>query len=144
MDNKIKITSYRDLDVYQRAYNACLSVMKNIIPKLPVEENYDLKDQLSRSLKAVPRLIEESFAKKHNRTGFQKYLDDALGESNETQVDLCQSRDIYYKNIDVKLYQELINEPACLMELNSAGRYDIISKQLYRFREAWNKFPRAK
>jgi four helix bundle protein len=106
--------------------------MKNIVPKLPVEEKYDLKDQLSRSSKAVPRLIAEGFAKKHQRAGFQKYLDDALGESNETQVGLCQSRDIYYKNIDVKLCEELINE------------YDIISKQLYRLRESWNKFPSAK
>lgn len=132
MDNKVKITSYRDLDVYQRAYNACLSVMKNIVQKLPAEEKYDLKDQLSRSSKSVPRLIAEGFAKKHQRAGFQKYLDDALGESNETQVGLCQSRDIYYKNIDIKLCDELINE------------YDIISKQIYRLRESWNKFPRSK
>ena len=72
-----KITSYRDLEVYQRAYNACLSVMKNIVPKLPVEEKYDLKDQLSRSSKAVPRLIAEGFAKKHQRAGFQKYIERA-------------------------------------------------------------------
>ncbi len=132
MDNKVKITSYRDLEVYQRSYNACLKVMKIIIPKLPIEEKYDLKDQLSRSCKAVPRLIAEGFAKKHQRAGFQKYLDDALGESNETQVSICQSRDIYNNNVDVSVCEELIKE------------YDIVSKQLYCLREAWNKFSKDK
>lgn len=53
MENK-KITSYKDLDVYQRAYKAAVLVMTKIIPKLPEREKYDLKDQLSRSSKAVP------------------------------------------------------------------------------------------
>ena len=132
MNTNRKITSYKDLDVYQRSYDACLSVMKNIVPKLPLEEKYDLKDQLSRSSKAVPRLIAEGFAKKHQRSGFQKYLDDAMAESNETQVGLCQCRDIYYKNIDLKICEHLINE------------YDIISKQLFKLREAWNNFSRGK
>ena len=132
MNTNRKITSYKDLDVYQRSYDACLSVMKNIVPKLPVEEKYDLKDQLTRSSKAVPRLIAEGFAKKHQRSGFQKYLDDAMAESNETQVGLCQCRDIYYKNIDLKICEHLINE------------YDIISKQLFKLREAWNNFSRGK
>lgn len=130
-----KITSYRDLDVYQRAYKASFLVMTKIVPKLPESEKYDLKDQLSRSCKAVPRLIAEGFAKKHQKAGFQKYIDDAMGEANETQVGLCQCRDIYPKYIDINLCEELIKE------------YDIISKQLYRLEEAWNKFykkPRTK
>lgn len=125
---KKKIITYRDLEVYQRAYNACLVVMKDVVPKLPESEKYDLKDQLSRSSKAVPRLIAEGFAKKHQKTGFQKYLDDTMAESNETGVNLCQSKDIYPKNVNVSICEQLINE------------YDIIGKQLYRLREAWNKF----
>ena len=34
-----------------------LIVFKQILPKLPKEEEYDLKSQLRRSSKAVPRLI---------------------------------------------------------------------------------------
>lgn len=125
---KRKIVTYKDLDVYQRAYDACLLVMKEIIPKLPQSEKYDLKDQLSRSSKAVPRLIAEGFPKKHQRAGFQKYLDDAMAESNETGVGLCQSKDIYPTFVDSKICEHLINE------------YDIMGKQLYRLREAWNNF----
>ncbi|NQU83208.1 MAG: four helix bundle protein [Parcubacteria group bacterium] len=123
-----KIISYRDLNVYQRAYNASILVMTKILPELPTSERYDLKDQLSRSSKAVPRLIAEGFAKKHQKAGFQKYLADAMAESNETQVGLCHCRDIYSKFVDIKLCEHLIEE------------YDITSKQLYRLEEAWNKF----
>ena len=128
MDEKKKITSYNDLEVYQRSYKACLIVMKDIVPKLPESERFDLKDQLSRSSKAIPRLIAEGFAKKHQRAGFQKYLDDAMAESNETQVSICQCRDIYSGLIDEITCDPLISE------------YDIISKQLYRLREAWSNF----
>lgn len=129
MCNK-KITGYQDLDVYQRSYKAAIQVMTKIVLGLPNSERYDLKDQLSRSSKAVPRLIAEGFAKKHQKAGFQKYLDDAVAESNETQVGLCQNKDIYPRYVDIKLCETLIEE------------YDIISKQIYRLREAWNKFSR--
>ena len=131
MDKK-KITTYRDLEVYQRAYSACLLVMKEIVPKLPQSERFDLKDQLSRSSKAVPRLIAEGFVKKHQKAGFQKYLDDAMAESNETGVGLSQSKDIYEQNVNVEICENLI------------GEYDIIGKQLYRLRGAWNKFSKTK
>lgn len=123
-----KILSYKDLDVYQRSYKASILVMTKIIPKLPDSEKYDLKDQLSRSSKAIPRLIAEGFAKKHQKAGFQKYLADAMAEANETQVGLCQCKDIYPKYINTELCKNLENE------------YEIIGKQLYRLEQAWNKF----
>lgn len=127
MENK-KIITYKDLDVYQRSYDACILTMKQIIPNLPDNEKYDLKDQISRSSKAIPRLIAEGFAKKHQKAGFQKYLDDAMAETNETQVSLCQCNDIYSKCIDTVLCNNLVKE------------YEIIGKQLYRLEQAWNKF----
>ena len=125
---KKKITSYRDLEVYGRSYKACLIAIQQIVPELPDSEKFDLKDQLSRSSKAIPRLIAEGFAKKHQKAGFQKYLDDVMAESNETQLSACQSKDIYPKFVDINICDQLISE------------YDIISKQLYRLREAWSKF----
>ena len=130
MEDKKKIASYSDLEVYQRAYKTCLVVMKEIVPKLPDSERFDLKDQLSRSSQAIPRLIAEGFAKKHQRAGFQKYLDDSMAESNENQVSICQCRDIHSGFVDLNVCNSLITE------------YDIISKQLYRLREAWTNFSR--
>lgn len=123
-----KINSYKDLDVYTRSYDCSLLVIKQIIPKLPKNEKFDLANQLLRSSKAIPRLIAEGFAKKHQRAGFQKYLTDAMAESNETQVGLCQCKDLYSDLINLGLCEKLINE------------YETISKQLFRLNQAWNKF----
>jgi len=51
------IKSFRDLEVYQKTYKACMEVMLKIIPNLPDSEKFDLKKQLSSSVKAIPRLI---------------------------------------------------------------------------------------
>lgn len=122
------ITSFRDLEVFQNTYKAMLIVMREVIPQLPVTEKFDLKDQLSRSCKAIPRLIAEGYAKRHQKMGFQKYLDDAMGESNETIVSLEQCRDIY--KIDKALIDSLVDV------------YDKSGRQLYRLAEAWTSFKR--
>lgn len=100
--------------------------MQKIIPKLPIAEKFDLKDQLSRSTKSVPRLIAEGYAKKHQKSGFQKYLDDAMAEVNETMVGLAHARDIY--NIEITLCNQLIE------------KYEILGRRTYRLSEAWDNF----
>jgi four helix bundle protein len=122
----MSIKSFKDLIVYQNSYNAMLRVMKEIIPLLPESEKYDLKSQLSRSSKAIPRLIAEGYAKKHQKAGFQKYIDDAMAESNETLVSLEQVKDIY--EINVELCNELITI------------YDITGRQLYKLGKSWTQF----
>lgn len=125
---KKRVVSFKDLDVYQNSYNAMIIVMTKIIPKLPESEKYDLKDQLSRACKAIPRLIAEGYAKRHQRQGFQKYLDDGMAECNEMVVSLSQSRDIYPQSVDVGLCDELIDI------------YDKCGRQLYKLAEAWDNF----
>jgi len=102
MNEKLHITSFKDLEVYQNTYTAMLVVMKEIAPKLPESEKYDLKDQLSRACKSAPRLIAEGYAKRHQKYGFQKYIDDAMSECNEMLVSLSQCRDIYPGYVNVK------------------------------------------
>lgn len=80
--NKNSIKSFRDLDVYNGSYQLMLIVIKDILIKLPEKEKYDLKDQLNRSCKAILRLIAEGYGKRHQKAGFQKYLDDAMAECN--------------------------------------------------------------
>ncbi len=129
MENtKRPIISFRDLEVYKNSYQYSLIIMTKIILKLPRSEKYDLADQLSRSCKAIPRLIAEGYAKRHQKFGFQKYLDDALAESNETIVSLEQSKDIYGHLVDKNLCDDLIK------------KYDILSKQIYTLRVAWKNF----
>lgn len=124
--SKKKIISFRDLEVFQDSYQSSIIVAKKIVAKLPDNERFDLKDQLSRSSKAIPRLIAEGFAKKHQKHGFQKYIDDAMAECNETIVSLEHTKDIY--DIEFELCNELIK------------RYDKTARQLFKLAEAWNKF----
>jgi four helix bundle protein len=126
------IRSFRDLVVYQNSYKGCLEVMTKIIPHLPDSEEFDLKKQLRSSVKAIPRLIAEGYAKRHQKHGFQKYLDDAMAESNETIVGLEMCRDIFGKYVDKALCQEMVS------------LYDMCGRQLYKLREAWGKFPKEK
>ncbi|MEO0094409.1 MAG: four helix bundle protein [candidate division WOR-3 bacterium] len=121
-----KIRSFTDLEVYQNSYKASVIILTEIIPKVPKCEQFDLVDQLRRSTKAVPRLIAEGFAKRHQPKAFQKYLDDAAGESNETIVSLSHVRDVY------KIQPELVNE---LIDI-----YDKISRQLYNLSVVWQSF----
>lgn len=105
-----------------------LRVYRELLVLLPKEERYDLLDQLRRSTKAIPRLIAEGYGKKHQRLGFQKYLDDVLAECYETVVGIEQTRDLY--GIDKQLCDELVTV------------YDRIGRQTYRLRESWQNFKR--
>jgi len=117
------IASYRDLEVYQNTYSAMIRVFKEVVPKLPNSEKYDLINQISRACKAIPRLIAEGYAKRHQRMGFQKYLDDAMAECNEMVVSISQCRDLY--NISC---EELID------------MYDKSGRQLYKLSMSWTNF----
>jgi len=127
---KKKITSFKDLEVYQNSYKSMLIVMKEIVPKLPLSEKYDLVDQLSRACKSIPRLIAEGYAKRHQKAGFQKYIDDAMSECNEMIVSLSQSKDLYSKCVNVNLCEEMIDS------------YDKSGRQLYKLGESWTNFKR--
>jgi four helix bundle protein len=127
---KNKITSFRDLEVYEKTYRACIEVMTKIIVGIPDIEKNDLKSQLRRSVKAIPRLIAEGYAKRHQKHGFQKYLDDAMGECNETIVGLEQCKDLYGEFVDKRLCEQLID------------LYDKSGRQLYNLSSAWTRFKR--
>ncbi len=87
-----------------------------------------MADQMRRSAKAVPRLIAEGYSKKHQKKGFQKYLDDAMAESNEMIVSLSHARDLYSNYVDPKLCENLIDI------------FDKSCRQLYNLATRWKDF----
>jgi four helix bundle protein len=125
---KNPIRSFKDLEVYQNSYSASIEVISKIVPNLPKHEQNDLADQMRRSAKAIPRLIAEGYSKKHQKKGFQKYLDDAMAESNEMIVSLSHTRDLYSNDVDPKLCDNLIDI------------YDKTSRQLYNLSISWKNF----
>lgn len=128
--DKAKIKSFKDLEVYQNTYRASIIICKEILSKLPSEEKYNLKDQLRRSCTGIPPLIAEGHAKKHQKKAFQKYLDDAIGECNESIVHLSYCKDLYSDRINPQLCTQLIDI------------YDKSARQMYNLIQAWNKFTR--
>lgn len=103
--------------------------MKEIVPKLPDTEKYDLRDRLSRSCKAIPRLlIAEGYARRHQKAGFQKYIDDAVGECNEMVVSLSQCRGLYSAYVSTERCDGLID------------LYDKSGRQLYKLGKSWTAF----
>jgi four helix bundle protein len=84
---------------------------------------------LSDNIGAPPRRA-EGYAKRHQKHGFQKYLDDAMGECNETIVGLEQYKDLYVTNVNKQLCEQLID------------LYDKSGRQLYNLSSAWTKFKR--
>jgi len=127
-DTSKTIKSFNDLWVYQDSYKASVIVHREILPKLPDKEKYILTDQMLRASKAVPRLIAEGYAKRHQKAGFQKYLDDANAESNEMIVCLQHCIDIYADYVDVKLCEELIDN------------YDKCSRGIFNLSITWIGF----
>ena len=131
MNERSPIKSFADLEVYQSSYKGSIEVITKIVPKLPKEEQHDLANQMRRSAKAVPRLIAEGYSKKHQTKGFQKYLDDAMAESNEMIVCLSHARDLYPRHVDSGLCDRLID------------LYDKSSRQLYNLARKWRDFKRV-
>ena len=122
------IRSFKDLDVFKNLYQASLTVLKEIIPKLPIEEKFNLKDQLRRASMAPCAIIAEGYAKKNQKRAWKKYLEDAIGECNEMIVHLSYTKDIYGDKVDVLLCDKLIEI------------YDISGKQLYTLSKNWQNF----
>ena len=86
-----------------------LLVCKSILPKLLKPEQNVLKEQLSSSVDAIPRIIVEGYSRRHQNKQFLKYFEDALAKSNDTIVSLRQAIDLYPTFIDASLCKELLD-----------------------------------
>jgi four helix bundle protein len=80
-----KITSYRDLHVYQNAIEAAMEIFE-LTKGFPPEERYSMVDQMRRSSRSVCANIAEAWRKRRYRAAFIAKLSDAESEACETQV----------------------------------------------------------
>ena len=124
------VKTFLDLDVYQSTFHAAKVVIFQVLPRLPKCEVFDLADQLRRSVKAIPALIAEGYAKKYQLRGYVKYLIDATAEANETIVHLSFAKE--YVKSEQKLLDDLINI------------YDVARKQLFNLQKNWDSLDKRK
>jgi len=132
MANSVTIKGFRDLIVYQNLYKAMILVITKVIPTLPKEEKYDLCDQMRRASKSAPALIAEGFAKRYQKRNWKKYIEDSMGESNEMIHHLSTCIDVYPRNVNIQLCNELIDI------------YNTSCKQLTNLGKAWKNYHAGK
>ena len=109
------IKSYKDLEVYQSAYQLAI-VVHQTTQEYPDYERYEMGSQLRRAATSIPMNIGEGYGKKKSDKEFKRFLLMALGSCNEVQVLLDMSKDLRY--IDERKYTELTRE------------YDLLGRRL--------------
>lgn len=80
-----KITTHRDLQVYQKAFDSAMSIFE-LSKSFPSEERYSLTDQMRRSSRSVCANLAEAWRKRRYEAHFISKLSDAESEAAETQV----------------------------------------------------------
>ena len=80
-----KIRVHRDLEVYQRAFDAAMRIF-DLSKSFPREERYSLTDQIRRSSRSVCANLAEAWRKRRYEKAFISKLSDSESEAAETQV----------------------------------------------------------
>jgi four helix bundle protein len=80
-----KITNHRDLEVYQRAFEAAMTLFE-LSRRFPKEESYSLTDQIRRASRSVCAQLAEGWRRRRYKAAFINKLNEAEGEAAETQV----------------------------------------------------------
>ena len=105
----MQINSFRDLIVYQKAYQAAMEIFQ-VTQTFPKEEKYSLTDQIRRSSRSITSNIAEAWSKRIYPKSFVSKLSDSLGEEYETENWLDYSRDCNY--ITTETYSKLMENYA--------------------------------
>jgi len=109
-----KINSYKELKVYQSAFEAAMEIFE-LTKGFPSEEKYSLVDQIRRSSRSVCTNIAEAWRKRRYKAAFIAKLSDAESEACETQVWIEFSARCNYLNKDTsnkiyKIYDQIIGQ----------------------------------
>jgi four helix bundle protein len=79
------IRSYRELRVYQAAFEAAMQIFE-LTKCFPAEEKFSMTDQMRRASRSVCSNIAEAWRKRRYQGHFVSKLSDAETEAEETRV----------------------------------------------------------
>ena len=88
------VKSFRDLVVWQKGIELCLSLYR-LTREFPREETYGLTSQLRRAGVSVPSNIAEGFGRR-SRSDYKVFLRMARGSVLEIQTQLLIARELRY------------------------------------------------
>lgn len=80
-----RITTHRELEVYQRAFDAAMRIFV-LSSSFPKEEIYSLTDQIRRSSRSVNTNLAEAWRKRRYEKAFISKLNEVEAEAAETQA----------------------------------------------------------
>jgi four helix bundle protein len=103
------LKNYKDLKVWQKAYQACLPIYK-ITKGFPKHEPYGLTSQIRRAAISVPSNIAEGYGRK-TTPDYLRSLYIAYGSNCELETQVLLSGDLgYMKSEKLREIQEAIGE----------------------------------
>lgn len=112
------VRSYRDLEVYQLAFELAVNIHAMTM-RLPKYELYETGSQIRRSAKSIPANIAEGFGRRRYSNEYIHYVTIALASCDETQVHLDLLHSI--GNLDTATHAAL------------SDKYSTLGKRLNRF-----------
>ena len=96
MPAQTAVSTFADLEVFQRAYRISLEVHRASL-KFPEVERHVLADQIRRASKSICGNIAEGFGKQRRSSAeFKRYLLMAIGSADEMRVWLRYCADLEY------------------------------------------------
>ncbi len=106
---------YKKLDVWKKSHELNMLIKKEIAPKFPAEERFELKSQLTRASLSIPLNIVEGCGRFTDKD-FAHFLDTALGSANETDYCcLCASELKYISEQEYTRVNQSINEVRAML-----------------------------
>jgi len=93
---------FESLTVWQKAHELMLFVHREVVPRFPPEEKWDLAIQIRRSSKSVGANIAEGHGRFYYRDNV-RFCYNARGSLSETENHLVDARDLAY--IPQEIYQ---------------------------------------
>jgi four helix bundle protein len=103
------LKNYRELNVWQKAYQLCLEIYK-ITRDFPKEERYGLTSQIRRAVVSIPSNIAEGYGRKTTKEYIQSlYI--AYGSNCELETQILLSNDLgYVKDGKIEELQQKIGD----------------------------------
>src|SRR5215471_1125320 len=96
LPKQLAVSTFEDLEVFQRAYRISLEVHRASL-KFPEVERHVLADQIRRASKSICGNIAEGFGKQRRSSAeFKRYLLMAIGSADEMRVWLRYCSDLQY------------------------------------------------
>jgi four helix bundle protein len=123
-----KISSYKDLRVYQNGMDAAMKIF-HLTKRFPPEEKYSMVDQIRRSSRSVCTNLSEAWRKRRYKAAFIAKLSDSESEACETQVwvefarrceylnaETCAELDAVYEQIMAQIVKMIIDADKWLIK----------------------------